>query len=64
MADTPNAVLRGGPLDGTLITGDLRLYYVEGPDGTMLVYVPTSELDDEHSTLLIYVFDRAEPVVS
>ena len=62
MAETPNAVLRGGPLDGTMITGDLRIYYVPSDDGHMLVYLPTSELDDEYPTLLKYVFDRAEPV--
>jgi hypothetical protein len=56
----PNAVLRGGPLDGEQRHIDSRaaIGIEVGPD--RVIYRPTAELDSEHPTLAVWVFDHAQ----
>jgi len=56
----PNAVLRGGPLDGEKVhVGTWRPFEIEVGD-ERVVYRPTSELDNEFEALTIWVYDRTE----
>lgn len=56
----PNAVLRGGPLDGEQVTvGGYRTIGIQ-LDGERAVYRPTSELDTEFPTLAVWVWDHTE----
>lgn len=60
--EKPNAVLRGGPLDGrathvhpgwppiSVRSGDQECHYR-----------PAGEMDTQYPTLAVYVFDHAEP---
>jgi hypothetical protein len=56
----PNAVLRGGPLDGVRIHTDdpAPVAYEVGEE--RCVYRPTSETDAEYPALMLLVFDHAE----
>ncbi|MBR7838037.1 hypothetical protein KDL01_32490 [Actinospica durhamensis] len=56
----PNAVLRGGPLDGSLIRVHDWTPVSFAVDNELYVYRPTDELDDEHWTLRVYVIDHIE----
>jgi hypothetical protein len=56
----PNAVLRGGPLDGTLIRFHDRAPVSFDVGNERYVYRPTDELDAEHWTLSVYVIDHIE----
>ena len=56
----PNAVLRGGPLDGTLIRVHDQLPVSFELEHQRYVYRPTGELDAEHPTLGVYLIDHVE----
>jgi hypothetical protein len=57
----PNAVLRGGPLDGGQRHIDSQAPISIEVGDKRVVYRPTIELDDEFPTLTIWVFDHATP---
>jgi hypothetical protein len=53
----PTAVLRGGPLDGeTHALTDHRFLLNITREGITYRYAPTSDLDDEYPTLLVFSF--------
>jgi hypothetical protein len=56
----PNAVLRGGALDGEQRHIDSRATVgIEvGPD--RVIYRPTAELDSEYPALAVWAYDHAE----
>lgn len=54
----PNAVLRGGPLDGDQVHLATRVAIGIELDGERFVYPPTAELDDEYPALAIWALDR------
>ncbi len=56
----PNAVLRGGPLDGEQLhlANRVPIRIEVGED--RCVYRPTAELDTEFPTLAIWAYDHAE----
>ena len=56
----PNAVLRGGPLDGTLIRVHDQVPVSFDLDNERYVYRPTGELDTEHWTLGVYLIDHID----
>lgn len=56
----PNAVLRGGPLDGGLIRVRDWVPVSFDVDHERYVYRPTDELDHEHWTLRVYLIDHIE----
>ena len=57
----PNAVLRGGPLDGgrTHVHNWVPVDFHVGDQRCF--YRPTGQLDTQYPTLSVYVFDHAEP---
>lgn len=57
-AAEPNAVLRGGPFDGEQIhvTAQARLVRFAGK--VRHIYKPTSELDTEYPTLVVFVHEH------
>ena len=58
--DPPNVVLRGGPFDGaTVRVTTYRTVIERWADGRRHRYRPTTEVDDEYPTLLIFVYDGA-----
>lgn len=57
----PNAVLRGGPLDGGRIRVEHITPYVDQVEAQRVYYRATAEIDDEHPTLIVFAFDHAEP---
>jgi len=56
----PNAVLRGGPLDGEQRHIDTRgaIGIEAGPNRA--IYRPTAELDSEYPALAVWAYDHAE----
>jgi hypothetical protein len=59
-AVAPNAVLRGGPLDGEERHVDSRAPIGIEVNDQRAVYRPTNVIDDEFPTLTIWAFDRVE----
>ncbi len=54
--------MRGGPFDGKQVHTALWVPVTEhGEDGSISVYLPTGELDDEYTTLIRYEHARTEP---
>lgn len=58
----PNAVLRGGPLDGSRIHVDRQVPLIYQAGDQRVTYRPTAELDTEFPALTVWVFDHAEMV--
>lgn len=61
----PNAVLRGGPFDGRMVSVDeLLLPLAISDDGAIpyFVYRPTGEADEEYPALTRYALDHTEPL--
>ena len=56
----PNVVLRGGPLDGEQRHINSRVPIGIEAGDERFIYRPTAELDTEHPTLAVWVFDRTE----
>ena len=56
----PNAVLRGGPLDGTLVRVHDWVPVSFDVGHQRYLYRPTDELDAEHWTYRVYVIDHIE----
>ena len=53
----PNAVLRGGPLDGEAVrVSTQRAPIVREVDGIVYHYAPSGEVDDEFPTLVIFTY--------
>jgi len=65
MTEKANAILRGGPFDGkqvhTFTWVDIAEY---SEDGSVSIYAPTADLDDEYTTLVQYKHERTEPSAS
>jgi hypothetical protein len=65
MTERPNAILRGGPFDGkqvhTFTWVDIAEY---GEDGTVSIYRPTAELDEEYTALVRYEHESTQPTAS
>jgi hypothetical protein len=59
-AVAPNAVLRGGPLDGEQRHVDSRAPIGIEVDEVRAVYRPTYRSDEEFETLAVWAFDRTE----
>jgi len=64
MTNQQNAVLRGGPFDGDLVEANPRSEVARTEHGTMYIYRPTAEADDEYPTMVKFVLDRTEPTAS
>jgi hypothetical protein len=56
----PNAVLRGGPFDGSLIRVHDQVPVSLDLGNERYIYRPTGELDEEHWTLSVYVLDHID----
>jgi hypothetical protein len=57
MDDPPNVVLRGGPFDGATVRVTTYNAVIERRGGGMRHrYRPTTDVDDEYPTLLIFVY--------
>lgn len=54
----PNAVLRGGPFDGEQVRVAAQAPLVRFAGKVRHVYRPTSELDTEYPTLVVYVHEH------
>ncbi|NUP47825.1 MAG: hypothetical protein HOW97_11020 [Catenulispora sp.] len=56
-SDQPNAVLRGGPLDGeTLTVKNLQDGIEREVDGWIYTYVPTGDPDDEYPGCVVFIY--------
>jgi hypothetical protein len=63
-SDRPNAVLRGGPLDGELLTLKRLQDGIEREvDGWIYAYVPTGDPDDEYPTCVVFIYVGERPAV-
>jgi len=63
-SDQPNAVLRGGPLDGaTLTLKKLRDGIEREVDGWIHTYVPTGDFDDEYPECIVFIYVGERPAV-
>lgn len=60
----PNAVLRGGPLDGeTLTVTKLRDGIEREVDGWIYAYMPTGEPDEEYPACVVFIYVGERPAV-
>ena len=60
--DEPNAVLRGGPLDGETLTVQKVQDGIEREvNGWIYTYVPTGDLDDEHQACVVFIYVGERP---
>ena len=63
-SDQPNAVLRGGPLDGeTLTLKKLRDGIEREVDGWIYTYVPTGDPDEEYPACIVFIYVGERPAV-
>lgn len=56
----PNAVLRGGQLDGIRVKADSPKPITLKGGELLFVYRPIGEMDNEYPTLAVYVFSHTE----
>lgn len=56
----PNAVLRGGQLDGIRVYADPRKPITLKGGELLFVYRPLGEMDGEYPTLAVYVYSHTE----
>ena len=62
---SPNAVLRGGPLDGeTAHVTAMHAPIEREVDGQVHEYAPTSETDDEFPPCIVFIYVGGRPAVS
>lgn len=63
-SDQPNAVLRGGPLDGaTLTVKTLRDGIEREVDSWVYAYVPTGDPDDGYPACVVFIYVGERPAV-
>jgi hypothetical protein len=62
--EPPNAILRGGPLDGETVTvRTMRAGIEREVDGQIYTYVPTPEMDDEFPTMAVFIYAGERPAL-